>query len=95
MIKKIIRLSIISLLFYTGCKSLGEIPVAFQVPDENIENRLEAINGTYTLSPPDVIEISVSDNPELRTRSIIRPDGNIFFPLLGDVYVERFDATGG
>jgi polysaccharide biosynthesis/export protein len=88
MIKKIIYLSIISLLFYTGCKSYGKIPVGFQAPDENIENRLEAINGTYTLLPPDVIEISVNDNPELKTRAIIRPDGNIFFPLLGDVYVE-------
>lgn len=88
MIRKIIHLSIISLLFYTGCKSFEEIPVGFQAPDEDIENRLEAINGTYTLLPPDVIEISVNDNPELKTRAIIRPDGNIFFPLLGDVYVE-------
>ncbi len=89
MIKKIIiHLSIISLLFYTGCKSFEKIPVESQASDKDIENRLEAINGTYTLLPPDIIEISVNDNPELKTRAIIRPDGNIFFPLLGDVYVE-------
>ncbi|ODS30901.1 MAG: hypothetical protein SCARUB_03982 [Candidatus Scalindua rubra] len=62
--------------------------VLLQASNKNIENRLEAINGTYILSPPDVIEIDVNDNPELKTRAIIRPDGNIFFPLLGDIYIE-------
>lgn len=89
MIKKIIiHLSIISLLFYTGCKSFDNIQNGLLQSTDNIENRLETINGSYILSPPDVIEISVNDNPELKTRAIIRPDGNIFFPLLGDVYVE-------
>ena len=89
MIKKLtIHLSIISLLFYTGCSSFDKIPVDIQASNKNIEDRLEAINGTYRLSPPDVIQIDVNDNPELRTTSIIRPDGNIFFPLLGDIYIE-------
>ena len=89
MIKKlIIHLSIMSLLFYTGCNSFDKIAVDTLASNKDSGNRLEAINGTYRLSPPDVIEIDVNDNPELRTRSIIRPDGNIFFPLLGDIYIE-------
>ncbi len=86
--KLIIHLSIISLLFYTGCKSFDNILDGSVQSADISENRLEALNGTYILSPPDVIEISVNDNPDLKTRAIIRPDGNIFFPLLGDVYVE-------
>ena len=76
------------MLIHTGCRSFDKIPFDFQASDKDIENRLEAINGTYRLSPPDVIEIDVNDNPELRTRAMIRPDGNIFIPLLGDIYIE-------
>jgi len=87
MIKKKLRLLLIVGLFtLIGCGSFDKIQCDLE--DNNVENRLEALNGTYTLLPPDIIEISVSDNPDLRTRAIIRPDGNIFFPLLGDVYVE-------
>ncbi len=90
MIKKtIIFLSIVIVFIHAGCTSFDKIQDNInQITNKNIENRLEAINGTYKLSPPDVIEIDVNDNPELRTRAIIRPDGNIFFPLLGDIYIE-------
>jgi polysaccharide export outer membrane protein len=90
MIKKtIVFLSIVIVFMHAGCTSFDKIQDNInQITNKNIENRLEAINGTYKLSPPDVIEIDVNDNPELRTRAIIRPDGNIFFPLLGDIYIE-------
>ncbi len=86
MIKKIILLlSFVSLFVHAGCTSFDKISTQ---PAYDSENRLEVINGKYKVSPPDVIEIVVSDNPELTTRSIIRPDGNTFIPLIGDVYVE-------
>ena len=87
MIKKIILLlSFLSLFIHAGCTTYDVIqPVLSQQAGEK---RLEALNGKYKLSPPDVIEIVVQDNPELGTRSIIRPDGNVFIPLLGDIYVE-------
>lgn len=89
MIKKIIAfIPVIIVLIHGGCASLDKIPVDIQTTDKGIENRLEVINGTYRLAPPDVVGIDVNDNPDLRTRAIIRPDGNIFFPLLGDVYIE-------
>jgi polysaccharide export outer membrane protein len=88
-IKKIILLlSFVSLFVHTGCGSFDKISTDIHQAAYESENRLEVINGKYKLSPPDVIEIVVSDNPELTTRSIIRPDGNIFIPLLGDIYVE-------
>ncbi len=86
--KTILFLSIITVFFHAGCGSFDKISVDRAAQYKDSDNRLEAINGTYKLSPPDVISIIVSDNPDLTTTAIIRPDGNIFFPLLGDTYVE-------
>ncbi|MHC4268265.1 MAG: polysaccharide biosynthesis/export family protein [Planctomycetota bacterium] len=90
MAKKIlVFVSVIMVFIHTGCTSLDTIPDQItQNVGEDIDNRLEAINGTYTLSPPDAVNITVNDNPDLTTRTMIRPDGNITFPLLGDVYIE-------
>ncbi len=89
LIKKIILLlSFVSLFVHAGCTSFDKISTDLMQAAYESENRLEVINGKYKLSPPDVIEIVVSDNPELTTRSLIRPDGNTFIPLIGDVYVE-------
>jgi polysaccharide export outer membrane protein len=89
LIKKIILLlSFVSLFVHAGCTSFDKISTDLMQAAYESENRLEVINGKYKLAPPDVVEIVVSDNPELTTRSIIRPDGNTFMPLIGDVYVE-------
>jgi polysaccharide export outer membrane protein len=80
---------IVMVFFHAGCTSYDVIPETItQSIGEDVENRLEAINGTYTLSPPDGIQVTVNDNPDLNTGATIRPDGNITFPLLGDVYIE-------
>ena len=85
----LVFVSVIIVFIHTGCTSIGTIPDEIaQGVGEDVENRLEAINGTYVLSPPDGVSITVNDNPDLNTGAIIRPDGNITFPLLGDVYIE-------
>ncbi len=86
--KTILFISLITLFFHTGCGSFDEISVDLQEQYDDADNRLEAINGTYRLSPPDSVFIAVNDNPDLTTSVTIRPDGNIFFPLLGDIYIE-------
>ncbi len=83
----------IVLFTYVGCsstekKQIDKIVVNEMQTQRDVENRLEVINGKYILAPPDVIEITIDDNPELQTTATIRPDGNIFFPLLGDVYAD-------
>ncbi len=91
MIKKIILiLSFVSFFVHAGCvtTSFDKISTDVHQAAYDSDKRLEVINGKYKVSPPDVIEIVVSDNPELTTRSIIRPDGNTFIPLIGDMYVE-------
>lgn len=91
--KTILFISITSVFLHSGCgsfdkTSFDKISVDLQGQYEDADNRLEAINGTYKLSPPDSVYINVSDNPDLTTSVTIRPDGNIFFPLLGDIYIE-------
>lgn len=39
----------------------------------------------YTIGPEDVLEISVWKEPDLQREVLVRPDGNISFPLAGDV----------
>lgn len=42
-------------------------------------------NLTYTISPEDVLEISVWQHPELDRTVTVRPDGRMSFSLVGDV----------
>jgi polysaccharide biosynthesis/export protein len=39
----------------------------------------------YRISAEDVIEISVWKEPDLQREAIVRPDGGISFPLVGDI----------
>lgn len=53
-----------------------------------VEKAFEHFNGTYRIGIPDVLSINVPDHPDLSGSYEVRPDGNISFPLLKDVYVE-------
>ncbi|HHT9120121.1 MAG TPA: polysaccharide biosynthesis/export family protein [Candidatus Hypogeohydataceae bacterium YC41] len=75
------------LLSFFGCTStqkFSKIPTS--IPD-NVQNRFEYLNNTYKIGPPDEVLVRVRDNPDLDTQAIVRPDGNISFPLLGDIYI--------
>jgi polysaccharide export outer membrane protein len=41
----------------------------------------------YALQPGDLLTITVYEEPELAREALIRPDGGISFPLIGDVSV--------
>lgn len=70
-----------------GCSSTEKFTQIPTTMPTNVENRLEVWNSTYKIDPPDALAIRVRDNPDLDTQVVVRPDGNIAFPLLGDVYV--------
>lgn len=42
-------------------------------------------DAAYLIGPEDVLEISVWKDPELTKQVIVRPDGRISFPLIGEV----------
>jgi polysaccharide export outer membrane protein len=48
---------------------------------ESMENR----NDIYTIQPGDVLEISVWKEENLLRQVLVRPDGGLSFPLVGDV----------
>ena len=48
---------------------------------------------SYLIGPGDVLEISVWKDEVLNKQPIVRPDGFISFPLIGDVYVAGKTAS--
>ncbi len=46
---------------------------------------LTAEDDNYILGPEDAIEISVWKEPELTKQMVVRPDGKISYPLVGEV----------
>ena len=47
----------------------------------------EEAGDDYIIRPPDVLEISVYGEPELSRQLVVRPDGRVSFPLIGDIRV--------
>jgi len=72
-----------------------------EFPKQTVEEQLEELErlqseSTYipTLGRGDVLDIAVYDEPDLTIEGIpIRPDGNISFPLAGDLRAEGLTVT--
>ena len=47
----------------------------------------------YQIGPEDVLEVSVWKEPDLQREVLVRPDGNISFPLAGDLKAEGLAAV--
>lgn len=62
-------------------------PVAAASGEESGE---EAQEYQFFLGPGDVVEISVWGDESLTRQVLVRPDGNISFPLIGDVKTKGF-----
>ncbi len=50
---------------------------------------------TYKIGPADIFVIEVFENPELSRTYTIDPEGNIDYPLLGQVHLEGLSALEG
>jgi len=68
--------------FISACSSYG-----IRQPDPQSLSEPVAQEG-YALQPGDVIRVSVWGEPELDEVVLVRPDGGISFPLVGEVYAE-------
>jgi polysaccharide export outer membrane protein len=49
------------------------------------DSQAQAQNGSYQINPGDVLSIAVWNEPELNRTVLIRPDGGLSFPLVGDI----------
>jgi polysaccharide biosynthesis/export protein len=76
------------ILMLSGCGSekFTDLRESIRIAKDE-PKRLEVINGRYLVDPPDLLKIAVRDNKELDTEVMVRPDGYITVPLVGDVYV--------
>ncbi|MBM4043638.1 MAG: hypothetical protein FJ279_00840 [Planctomycetes bacterium] len=77
------RCVIILLLALAGCAGTGKNTEVIR--DFKLAEMPQP--GPYTIGPSDVVEISVGDNPDMDRRVIVRPDGHVALPLLGDILV--------
>lgn len=58
-----------------------------QKPSNTTQTNAPTHGSTYLIGPEDVLKISVWKEPELDREVVVRPDGGISFPLVGDVQV--------
>jgi len=49
--------------------------------------------GDYKIAPADVLEISIWGEQELTRQLVVRPDGKVSFPLIGDIEVAGKTTT--
>src|SRR5690242_20501170 len=49
-------------------------------------------NPDYTLGPGDVLRIQVFQNPDLTTETRVSENGNITYPLIGNINVGKLDV---
>lgn len=68
------------LLLALACRSKGYSDVSSQTVTAN-----EVVAENYQLGPGDDIEISVWKEPDLTRKMVVRPDGKISYPLIGEV----------
>jgi polysaccharide export outer membrane protein len=65
----------------------GCVPATSQLTDAQTAAAMAAkpAQDTYLLGPEDALEISVWKEPDLTKQLIVRPDGKITYPLIGEV----------
>lgn len=84
-----VMLILLASTFLTGCKSVPYTDInAAVLASENVERRLEKINGKYKLGATDVVAINVRNQGDISGSHTIRPDGNVTVDLIGDIYIE-------
>lgn len=76
----------ISLMLVSGC---AEIPLR-----EALEEVNRPLSKDFLLGPEDVVEVTVWRNQDLSRTVVVRPDGMISLPLIGDVQASGLTASG-
>lgn len=64
-----------------------------EVPREALEEANRTFSKDFLLGPEDVVEVTVWRNQDLSRSTVVRPDGMISLPLIGDVQASGFTAA--
>ena len=71
------------------CLSLGCVSVSKEALDE----ANKPVSKEFLLGPEDVLEVTVWRNQDLSRTVVVRPDGKISLPLIGDVQASGLSAS--
>lgn len=74
----------ISIVFVSGCA---------QMPQEVLDEVNRPLQKDFLLGPEDVVEVTVWRNQDLSRTVVVRPDGMISLPLVGDVQANGLTAS--
>jgi polysaccharide export outer membrane protein len=76
----------ISFAAFFGCCTVWAADVAKSYSGQSQTAPSNAgVGGNYVIGPGDVLDVSVWDNAALARTVVVLPDGNISFPLIGEV----------
>jgi polysaccharide biosynthesis/export protein len=70
---------------FDPCGATSELPSGAHVAMAAISHPVDGTGLDYLLQPGDTVTISVWKEKDLETEALIRPDGGLSFPLVGDV----------
>ena len=65
-----------------------------EIPREALEEVNRPLLKDFLLGPEDVVEVTVWRNQDLSRTVVVRPDGMISLPLIGDVQASGLTASG-
>jgi polysaccharide export outer membrane protein len=85
-IPHVIRTIVLALAFWgsvLGCTGLSE----------ELQQAIKRVPTDFLLGPEDVLDVVVWRNPDLSRTVVVRPDGFITMPLIGDIQASGFTAN--
>lgn len=82
-------ISSVCAIFILGVLAVG----CSQLPREVLEQAGKPVPREFLLGPEDVLEVTVWRNQDLSRTVVIRPDGMISLPLVGDVQANGISAV--
>src|SRR5690606_35190283 len=65
--------------------NMGAISQEVNRAESRAEKRALIVTDQYIIGPEDILEVSVWRTPELSREVVVRPDGRISLPLIGEV----------
>lgn len=74
--------------------SLMLVAACAEIPREALEEVNRPLPKDFLLGPEDVVEVTVWRNQDLSRTVVVRPDGMISLPLIGDVQASGLTASG-